>query len=369
VDAGASAKMLQHGLFAVRFDKAEPASSLGANFSTFKASHHSSVTDFTNYEKQKYIIEIEGLKDNGSGTITGSANAAMERPDHVAKFIYYKQNGDSTTGFDNTTHPGTLIASTVVDGKFDGRSSYRAMLGEVLQNHACKLYPARNGDLVFWPYTAMQSEVAVISEGDCSIVGMGIEDSTGIINSLKITYNRSAIPLDAAKYQDNINPNYQDQLIIDDVNAGGVWGPLRNESSDIYGEKYPQSDYIPLNTVADSAGAHRYAEYLLRNFTLEQFYVVIRVPFWRYRDIEEWSIVRISHVLLPSTLGAESTNKARLPTYAGATVTNFNFGFPWRRAKDYPSRVVARNPVVNVRSAEAELEFKLKIIDNPREIY
>ena len=260
------------------------------------------------------IATIEGFQDDGSGTITGVADSTIDRPDHVAKLLYYKWNGNSASGFDNATFDNANALSGIeINGAGEGRRNYRDLTAEILNNSACKLVPRRNGDLAVWPYGDKQDEAKVITEDDCNLLSYNTSNSSEIVNKVRISYDQRKEPLpeeDIQKGEENFAATLTLSNLSDDRSA-----LFTTDSVSVYGtrELSPSSSTLPW--VSDETTAKRWGENVLANWATERKYFTLSIPFWKndYRTLELMDKVRISHVDSPSACGSTSANVAKLP--------------------------------------------------------
>lgn len=309
--------------------------------------------------KLNLIYEMEGLKTQ-STFLTGTSGQLITRADHIVKFLYYLSNNYSLTGLDLTTfNPGNYAPN--MQGATEGRKSYREILLEILENAACKLVPRRGtNSLALWAYGVVQASAATITESDCTLESIELEGLDAIINRIKVSFDRSMLPLNDASQQQG-QSNFKQSLETSH--------PI---SVSIYGKKDLSSDFIELQYIKDPVVAARWAEYKLAQYARERMFITFTVPFWKnnYRAIDLMDIIDFSHIDNPSYFGSASSQKEKPITTDGINIdTDFNLGEVWRRAKQYKMRILVRTPRYSINAEEATIQFKAIVLDNPDEIY
>lgn len=308
----------------------------------------------------KLLGDLPGYTDDASGTITGTPGEPIIRADHIIKMLYYLSNGNSLTGLDLTTFdPGSYAPN--MSGATEGRQTYRDIMISILENAACKLVPRRSTNmLALWAYGARQEVAEVMTESDCRLESIEIIGEEGIVNRLRVSYGKSAIPLNIANQQQD-QKNYGKTLQAEDA-----------LSISLYGVRDLGDEFVYLDWVNDDATADRWADYKLVRYAKERMIVTFSVPFWKnnYRKRELMDIVQLSHIDNPSYFGSASSSREPVLTTDGDEIgDDFSIGNLWRRAKSYKMRVLSRLPQYSIRSGEPVITFRALILDNPDEIY
>lgn len=295
------------------------------------------------------IVNLQGIKDNASGTITGSAGSVIERGDHAVKLIWYLMKG-SLTDLDTTTFsPGSYIGN--VSGATEGRRSYREILSDILYNTSSKLLPRRNGKLALWSFGVPQTPSYFLTENDCRLEGWTEDAAESLVNRVEISFDRRAIPLNVEDLQSNAT-----------VNNAQTYSEQDDESIEFFGTRDLADGAINLNWIRDESQAQRWARFVLDTYSAGAIYVTFTVPFWKdnFREIELYDIISLNHIDIPSEYGSQSSNVART-TEPGST-GSYSEGFVFRHSKSVFLRIVSRSPRFTSNEAEATITFTGKVL-------
>jgi hypothetical protein len=305
------------------------------------------------------IVKSQGLKDDASGTISGTAGKVLTSAYEIVRLLYYCSNGCSFDGLDTSTFNPQSYAPEVA-GATEGRQDYRNIILEILENSASKLVPRRGSDsLALWCYGVMQETACVFTESDCRLISFEISALDQIVNRVRVAFDKSAVPL---QYEtDEAQGNYRQTFEAES-----------NISISLYGLKDLSNDFIKLNYVKDEATAERWAQYKLAQYSKERTIVVFEVPFWKdnYRSVDLMDIVELSHTANPSYFGSAPPYQEPALTEDGENIgDDYMIGDLWRRAKRFKLRILGRTPLYSINDAEARIQFKALVLDNPDEIF
>jgi len=316
------------------------------------------------------IVKARGLKDDSSGTIV-SANQNLNTAPLAVKLLYYKQNGDSLTGFDDTTYSPATYLTTNINGASSKKTTYRELIKDILRQNVSKLIPRKDNKLSYWAYgyTTGNAPDAVITESDCAVKGFYILGEDNIVNAAKFAYDKRQRPLNVEDIQGRDISNF---LKVLELRKGtdAALDLLVGESWNIYGLKEPQEAWEKLTWLNDSTSVRNFGEYLFTIFAKERLHVNIEIPYHKnnYKNIQVWDYVRFSHIDLSSDSGTESSNTAKNPIYFASELDNYFLGFLGRRARSVDMRVISRR--VSFKSnQEHTLKLSLQILDNDAEVY
>lgn len=310
-------------------------------------------------DKLELIIVADGLKDDTSGTITGTPGELLDTTEYVVKFLNSQMNSRAVVtnqyDFDHIT------ASSAVSGSFDSLTTVKDAISEILFNGSAKLVPLRSGNLAYYRYGARKLSYIFASEEDARLLNLKIGDKADIINSGHVFYNRSKQPLTIEELQEG-SKNYASGLTLTPSNTAGL-----ANSSALYGRRYLDDRGTFLNFLSTNEQARFFLDCIFRQWAMESWTVQFLLPYWAqdYKSIEVNSIVRFRHQKNLHAGGSESSVTATPPTSG----TAYNFGQVWVRAKTYPFRILSRAVEYTEAGGEPYLKFSAKVLNNERELY
>lgn len=301
-----------------------------------------------------FIVDITGLRDDSIGTLTGVANNALNGSLEATRFILR----DAVSQIDYTS---LSPLNYQIGGATRGRRNNRQILEEVLKQTAAKLVPSRNGKLRFYSYGTTQSTIKTITEDDCKLISWESKDSRYVINNVELVYDERAIPLELQDIQTGLPRNYAKSLRWEYAGSASNQSTINTwteDSFNLYKTKRLSDSFTVLNWIKQAVDAERMAEYYLTVFSIVPWMFNIELPYFErdYQELDAWDIVTISHIDLPNTEGTSPQGLA--------------IQHAWRKARSYEMRIVKREVNYNVGGGDAPtLSLKLKVLNNPQEIY
>lgn len=332
-------------------------------------------TDVAKFDDIKIVGKINGLIDDGSGTITGTINAPINDPYEVTRFLLRDQLSYlDTTTFDAANVVRT-IAPRLISGYSKGRESNEQILAEVLKETACKLVPRNNGlstqSWALYPYGYRSSSIRYLSEQQVRLIGYRQFGRDSVVNKIDIAYGESAIPQETSALQSGQPQRYTKFKTYDNTTGGGftTW---TTQSVANFGTRPNNNGWTTLSWVDDDATAEFYAQYLIQSYSQPKTIVELELPFFEsdFRTIQCMDIIELSHPDMPATFGTSPDSLTPLPVYSGAVVETANFGFPFRQAQSYRLQVYSRQVIFNIGNNKSPvLRIACKVLNNPYEIY
>lgn len=326
-------------------------------------------------EKLNLYADIEGMVDDGSGTITGVASAPLTTALDAVKFIYHLSGITLQDPHDAETTLETNYARPV-DGAGRGRQFNDEIIKEICRQTGCFVYYKRDGSANLWAYGSYQlnDTIPYLSEQDCDLISWTQLDSKSVVNRVQLQY---AEVVEALKVQDiQFGQNKSFSKTLDWYNGSTLSNATEidswtNDSFELYGDKLLSSGFTSCTFVRDDAHAEFLAKYYLTLFAKPSIIAVIRLPYWKknFRTIECQTLIDLEHNDAPSSTGTSFDGMGKWPVYSGVEHTSITTGRPWREAKKYRCRVVSRSVNFGIGSTSAPyIDLVLKVIDNPFEI-
>lgn len=334
------------------------------NLATITVEGYSGVAS-ANIAQLKLAVEVDGLEDDNSGTITGTVNKLLDNSAEAAACLLSQisETYDITTfdcaEFMDTTYP------RIIAGVSNGRQSVADIISQILYETKCTSYNDASGKLVFFPYGYVQADRQRISEADCRLIDWKILGPSTIVTHTDFVYGRSVSPLENEEIQANKPRNYLKTL--EQQNAdGGDPASWTEESFNLFGTKRVSDLVSVLDWIQDDATASFLSEFYLTVYSRPTELVTIEIPYFEkdYNTIEIMDVIEIEHVDNPNDSGTSPDGFTKYPVYNGVAHEEIVSSFPWRMAKKYPMRVLSRTVRDNFT-----LELQLKVLNNPKEIY
>ena len=287
------------------------------------------------------MVEMPGLKDDGSGTITGSAGSIIKYPHHVAKALtmeYSSNNFAVSSKYNSTTFAtrnSALFSSSAplvrqITGAFDGALDVSSMLAQIVSETACKLIQLNDGTLALWAWGYNQAAQATFTMENAKVTGLQSLDVSSVINRINVAYNKIIRNVSGALIPDG-DPAFFNTTI---EYASTLFGQSRT----VYGRRELKD--LQFNILADATTVANVAEYYVRSFDHPHWVATIDVPFWEFKALELMDTVNVCHPSLPSYYGTAAN--ARLPTYSGAECTAVLGGDYNVRAQNYVGHVIGK---------------------------
>lgn len=315
------------------------------------------------------VAKVDGLKDNSSGTITGSANSLITSPVDAIRLMYYMQNNNSLSGlsyYENETAVRNALFDHRVSGASEGKKSYKDLLQDLLSSFCCKLYPGLSGDMILWAYGNGISPVVELSESECTILSQEILGRGSIVNSLNINYDKRAIPLSVQEAQRN-NDNFFKTRTYEETSSLYPSGRVAFGSIGLYGREEIGSTFNNMIWFKADKTADRLARYVLSTYGEELLVLAISCPANResYNQIlKTGSIIALNHIDLPCNTGSGSEVVEKLPSYDLEECANFVEGYPFRRSSRLLFRITGRSADYRILEDEPSLTLLLRQVSD-----
>lgn len=259
---------------------------------------------------------VEGLKDDGSGTYTGSAGALIQYPADIARFVLLHDSflnmasGDVDTASFDTVRTAQVAAGIKHQFVIDSTTTARDILTDLCVQGRMRLYKKHNGQIAVDSPVYSSIPDATLSEGqmraDLMLVTVADALETDAANDWHFLYDRDY--LNKPKQLEFVRAAKTDKFF-------GLTELTPNASTDsdtfrvakcstsytLYGAKEHRSS---LDYIDDSAVALKLRNYIADRWTLRQKRVAVRIPMrdgYSSRDL--FSKLRISHTGLPASQG------------------------------------------------------------------
>ena len=326
------------GLYGVRFvdSTSSAAYENGLGYASFEASQRS-IAGFTmpDLTKLEYVVEIDGLKDDSGGSITGSASLQIARPDHAIKLLSQSYNG-STWGsptIDNSQFTLTPFTSGVVKtaGATSGRTSVSKAIEDICRSAQARIAERADG-LEIYSENVTQTSAATITDEDSFIISVREDpiDAT-CINDIEMYYTKKLITADIVSgTSEGTLTQYVSRYLMSDPNT---------DSGTLFGKRVLQTNTFDF--INEATTAQNIASTIINKWAMPQVYVTAEVPLSKYSNLDILDVVEILHPDLPAFFG--TSYNAKLPSYDGGVIAQG--GMYEKRAKRYRAQIEARQIV------------------------
>ena len=283
------------------------------------------------------IVQTKGLKDDSSGTITGTPSALISRPDHIVNLLQRKWNGSAwvdSANFDFTTYSSAFTSaiasySRKYNGQTNGNTLLEKELAEVAKQMCVTFIPLTTGKMAVWPWGWTPSVAKVFGDDDITeILGWDLEDASSVVNAVSIAwgadYLRSGVAYDG---------NYESMT--------GVYAPTGSPaaavSKTLFGTRVLED--LTTERIGDSTSAASYAEFIHRVHDAPHWTMRFTAPMYENRTLELMDVIEILSAEMPAFFG--TSLDGRYPVYSGTEIDLWAGAQPVR-AKRYRCQIIGR---------------------------
>lgn len=268
--------------------------------------------------KLEWIFTVQGLKDDGSGTITGSAGSVIESPYYAMKALLQEWNGSSwVAGSLGTLHSDSLahvaqVTSRRYDrlcqGRTEGRTSRLKMLEQICREHGCRIgqyLTSSSANLFVYAWGTTRASVATITDEDAQIVSHQVADSASVVNRVDMNYGRRLATVGTIEAQEENSLNSLSQVLRWTKETGALQASYATVSEALFGKRALETSQFFLISTSSTASAEHMAEMFLAENAFPEEKVELEVPYLAYRDRNLCDVVTIVHPELPCHGGSE----------------------------------------------------------------
>jgi hypothetical protein len=341
----------------------------GLGYASFEVTQKTAISGFSNPDLTKldWVVGVEGIQDDSSGTITASPDSLIFRPVHAIELLDQTWSGSAWVAgqFDFVQFDETIGNQVTVHGTTNGRSTAEQVMAAVCKNAGGRitLFNGASKQMAYWEYGTTITSSGTITDEDALVLGVEQRGIETIVNRLTFYYDRRFRDLDftTGSSQGQFR-NYAKTL---------NWYPSLNYLTDyysslsntLYGIK-PLADSA-FDFFADTDSAEWMAKFLLANGAFPHWYVSLEIPFFKYRALECLNVIEIIHPDLPAYFGTSAN--AKLPSYDGTELNPIG-GHYWKRAQPYRAQIEAKETIFNAGgTSKLRLDCRL-LLNSPKEI-
>jgi hypothetical protein len=338
---GNSKDVPQYDLYGLKFTDSPGGAyidSEGLGEAYFTITQKAAIVTNPDISKLDILLQIDGLKDDSSGSITGSASSVITTAHHAIELLSQEWNGSAWAAsdyWDFTSLSSTYNSGHTIAGSTEGAASLGELVREICRNSAYKTVLKSNGKLAPYAWGSDLTTVTRFSQENSKVLNVSKFDSSYVVNNVKIGYNKQLIYFDSINLASQGIPSDFTSVFNINSSTAGYPGLIGNSAS-LYGERYLSNDLFRfINTEAQAA---RLAIYYLTNFNQPPIVVDLEVPFEYFSILENTYVVEIKHPSLPTYYGGSSN--AKMSYFEGEEVDPTPGGV-MSRAKTYRAQIEA----------------------------
>jgi hypothetical protein len=294
------------------------------------------------------IIKSAGIRDDISGTITGSAFTSITRPDHFIQLVTrtsddYGVSWDASTDWDWTTYASAYTAHYTTSGSFgrvllgyqDAPVTMRQMLEGVCRDSASRIGINADGTLFLWPWGAEATLAATIPPEDIIPVSWTIGDTSSIVNRVRIAYGVTNIEIVAfrnKKTKSNYTGTY-DRI----VSFRGVGQTLSLNSVAAWGRR--ELEISEVEYVGDATSAATLVDHYMIRYAAPLILAEIDVPYHKYSTVQLLQAVKFAHPAFPKYHGASPRHDEPIEQASDVSRAFLKSGRHWHAVKYWRGQV------------------------------
>lgn len=337
----------------------------GLAYAQFTVTQRELEANNTDISKIDWIISVNGLKDDSSGSISGVADALIERVDHAVKLLAQEYSASTgwalSSSWSFSGYSSTYYQGNTIKGKSEGEETFEGFLRKICRNSAAKIVLVDSAQMALYLWGAEVDSTATFDQENSKIIRVSKLDASHVVNDLTIAYNKELITFDAINISTEGIPAEYTSVLRRNSDTNSSLSNLALYSESIYGKRYLSDIYFDL--LASDTLADRIAQYYLTTFTEPPVYVQIEVPFEYYTTLDNLDVITIKHPSLPCYFG--SSPNAQLPHFEGEEIDP-NQGMNLTRAKRYRAQI--EGIVINFNSdAVPTLLLTARLLLNPND--
>jgi len=314
--------------------------------------------DLYNLSDLDLIFEVNGIKENTTGAITGVPNVGvLTATTHILKLLSFEWSGSSwlpnnkwNSTIYSQTHGETDQSITPIylrtlNGATQGITRKNSLIADIARNTQCLI--VQNGIQQYGAFFIGTSSTAsqTIYADECRTLTFSATDQNAIITRALMFYNRKIEDENKGlTLIDQQKRNYGN-FILYTHDDGGVGQSLLEDTHALYGDH--EMDNTDFNWLSNTTHAQNVLNVLLRRHDMPHAFVTFEVPRIKEEDLS-YNIMVVGQVFnlvtpeLPSTQGTTTYNN-----FNPASKTNTQGNY---RADTYKCQVIQVNDIKNQNS-------------------
>lgn len=288
------------------------------------------------------VLGINGLLDDSSGTVTGSASSAITTAADAINVLQREWDGSTWTDSGDwdfsaysDTHGGGIYPRTI-RGATIGNVTFEQFIRELAANSASRIVTQKDGTLAVFSWGSPLTVAEVFDQENSKLTSWALLDPSYVLNRVVVAGYPSIVDLDSRDIAIEGIPQ-QFQLVSDWGNSGDAGAEaLTQNSRKLYGERI-NSDQT-FNWVGDDDSALAIQNFYFINYSEPPQYVSLETSIDIIAGLEPLYKVQIKDPNLPAFYG--TSPNAKLPSVDGEEIDPTG-GYTLTRAERYDALVEA----------------------------
>lgn len=304
----------------------------------------------------KLLARSRGLRDDSSGTLTGTANLRLTTPLQQIRLLCLTWNGTTWTEtlFNNTKFNNTHTEAFSSTGRWrirtagatQGRTTTAQLISEICRSGNCRLVPYKSGSsqsLGVWAWGTNLPNSFVIDDENAKLISFYIGGVETIINRAKIVYDRRIQTLVESLLAEGELSNYYGVVTNQNTFLDVPYQDI-TDSIARWGER--ELGDVTYQFITKEQTARAVAAMMLRTYNKPSFTFEVEVPYNTFENIDVMSVGACKMVNLPDFYG--TTHNAR-PVLASTNTDplNISLGLPLKRAKNYRVLLLGNDIIIS----------------------
>ena len=260
-------------------------------------------------------VKIDGLRDDSSGSITGTAYQLLVSAHHIVELLCaWDWNGTSwvdsgrfDASFQSDSHDQLTLAGSgyprIITGSTTNRMTNSQVISEICRNNACWLvHIPSTGKLGLYAWGLPVDTTEVLTDADIQLQEFYAEFDGAILNDIKVNYNKKVINVSFNEFVRifyKTRSNSQTYVLNHSNNSA-----LLGESFDTFGVRDLRDNIF--NFIGDAVSAESVANFLARTYDFPAEFSNIVVLHNQYPDLKPFDVVALTSSKLPSDIGTNS---------------------------------------------------------------
>ena len=304
-------------------------------------------------ENERFLISSKGMKDDSSGTITGSANSLIKQPRHVLELLMHEWNGSNwvdnlsdLTKFSNThdlVNGGSF--SINIQGSTQGRAVLTNVIQEIAQTSMCQIVPLRDGKLALFFYGTKRSVTASFDDERINLDSISTDGVQTVVNSARFLYARGLQTRTESLLAEGGFRQHNGSYVTNDNTPMLV--KISPNSQTLYGVRETRDEV--LNWLGDEDSVIHFAGLFLTKHQSPKSQIILDIKYDNGTELEILDKINIYSDLISSITG--SAQEAMFPVNTtGDDSQPITSGHYFKRGKKNTCAITGLQLVLNSQS-------------------